>query len=73
MNDKNIINASTKGILDEERKNERIIHLARISLFSLVLVVMGLSRLTLGEELNLRFILVSLFSISCIGYSATNG
>ena len=67
MNDKEILNSVTKIIQEEERKNERIIHLARISVFSLVLIVMTLSRLTLGEELNVRFILVSLFSVLCIG------
>ena len=66
MNDKDIINAATRSILEEERKNERIIHLARISVFTLVLVMMIVSRLTLGEELNVRFLLVSLFSASCI-------
>ena len=67
MNDKEIPNSVTKSIKEEERKNERIIHLARISVFSLVLIVMSLSRLALGEELNVRFFLVSLFSVLCIG------
>ena len=67
MNDKEISNSVTKSIKEEERKNERIIHLARISVFSLVLIVMSLSRLALGEELNVRFIMVSLFSVLCIG------
>jgi class 3 adenylate cyclase len=66
MNEKDIINSATKSILEEERKNERIIHLARISVFTLVLIMMGISRLMLGEELNTRYLLVSLFSASCI-------
>ena len=66
MNDKDIINSAIKSILEEERKNERIIHLARISVFTLVLIMMSVSRLMLGEALNTRFLLVSLFSASCI-------
>ena len=66
MNDKDIINSAIKSILAEERKNERIIHLARISVFTLVLIMMSVSRLMHGEELNTRFLLVSLFSASCI-------
>ncbi len=67
MNDKEILSSVTKTITQEESKNERIIHLARMSVFSLVLIVMTLSRLTLGEELNLRFVLVGLLSVLCIG------
>jgi class 3 adenylate cyclase len=66
MNDKEILEVLTKSIKEEERKNERKIHLARMSLFSLVLIMMSISRLMLGETLNTRFLLVSLFSISCI-------
>jgi class 3 adenylate cyclase len=66
MNDKDNIYSATKNILVEERKNERLIHLARISVFTLVLIMMSVSRLTFGEELNVRFLLVSLFSASCI-------
>jgi len=67
MDDKEILDSVEKSIKEEERKNERIIHLARISVFSLVLIMMSVSRLTLGEELNVRFVVVSLFSASCIG------
>jgi class 3 adenylate cyclase len=66
MNEKEIINSAIKNILEEERKNERKIHLARISVFTLVLIMMTVSRLMMGEELNTRFFLVSLFSASCI-------
>ena len=66
MNDKDIVNSAIKSVLEEERKNERIIHLARISVFTLVLIMMSVSRLMLGDELNTRFLLVSLFSASCI-------
>jgi len=52
MNDKEIPNSVTKSIKEEERKNEGIIHLARISVFSLVLIVMSLSRLALGEVIS---------------------
>ena len=67
MNDKAILNTVEKAIIEEERKNERRIHYGRMSIFSLVLIMMSVSRLTLGEEVNARFILVSLFSGSCIG------
>ena len=67
MNDKELLDAVTKSINEEERKNERRIHLARMSIFSLVLIMMSVSRLMLGEALNTRFVLVSLFSALCIG------
>ena len=66
MHDKDITNSAINNILEEERKNERIIHLARMSVFTLVIIMMSVSRLMLGEELNTRFLLVNLFSASCI-------
>ena len=67
MMNKDILDAVTKSIKEEERRNERRIHLARLSIFTLVLIMMGVSRLMLGDALNTRFVLVSLFSALCIG------
>ena len=67
MNEKDVFDAISKSMREEERKNERRIHLARMSIFSLVLMMMSVSRLMLGEALNTRFVLVGMFSASCLG------
>ncbi len=66
MHDTEVSQSIFGSIKTEEIRNERKIHTARISIFTLVLFMVSLARFRIGDSLNIRFILISSLSISCI-------
>ncbi len=64
--DTEVIQSILGSIKTEEIRNERKIHIARISIFILVLFMASLARLRIGASLNIRFFFISSLSISCI-------
>ena len=68
-NDTEILQSVIGSIKDEEIRNEKKIHVARISVFTLVLFMVSLARSVIGPSLNIRFIAISSLSIFsiCLG------
>ena len=66
MNETEIPQSVIGSIEDQEFRNERRIHFARISVFTLVLFMGILARSMIGPSLNVRFILISSLCIFCI-------
>jgi hypothetical protein len=66
MNDAEILKYAVANIKIEEIQNEKKIHIARVSVFLLVFLMMSLARVTIGPELNFRFVLIASFAACCI-------
>jgi class 3 adenylate cyclase len=65
MIEEKIFESGIESIKDEETRNEKKIHTARISVFVLVLFMASMARLSIGASLNMRFVLISSLCISC--------
>lgn len=66
INESEIFQLATKGLQNEEIRNERRIHFARISIFTLVLIMVSIARSVIGSSLNFRFVLITSLCIFCI-------
>jgi class 3 adenylate cyclase len=66
INEVKTAQSDIESIRNEEIKNEKKIHIARISVFILVLLMASAARLSIGASLNMRFILISSLCIVCI-------
>ena len=59
INEVKTAQSDIESIRNEEIQNEKKIHIARISVFILVLLMASAARLSIGASLNMRFILIS--------------
>ena len=66
MNDAEVLRSVIGSIKDEEFRNEKKIHTARIWVFALVLFMASVARSVIGASLNDRFVLISILCFSCI-------
>ena len=69
INEPEILQSRIGSIKNEEIQNEKKIHIARISVFILVLFMASVARLSVGASLNMRFVLISSLCVSfiCLG------
>jgi|ETNmetMinimDraft_30_1059905.scaffolds.fasta_scaffold93990_1 hypothetical protein len=67
INDTEVLESVIGSIRDEEIRNEKKIHIGRMSIFVFVLVMACIARSVIGATLNMRFLMIAGLSISCIG------